>query len=89
MQQVMVRLPPELYAQIKEIARGEDRGVAQTIRRALRQYCEAAVQEVRPEEAGEVLHLTEGHGVLYVSEEEAALNVALNAYLNDVRDLAR
>jgi predicted transcriptional regulator len=40
MQQVMVRVPPELYAEIQAMAAEEDRTTAQTIRRAMREYLE-------------------------------------------------
>jgi predicted HicB family RNase H-like nuclease len=40
-QQVMVRMPPELHAEVKQRAEDEERSVAQTIRRAVRLYLAA------------------------------------------------
>jgi len=40
MQQVLIRLPNDLYEQLKNQARGEDRTIAAEVRRALRQYLE-------------------------------------------------
>ena len=45
MQPVMVRLPPDLYAEVKAVAQREDRTLAQTIRRAIRLYLEGATDE--------------------------------------------
>lgn len=39
---VVIRMPSELHAQIKERAELEERSMAQTMRRALRFYIEAA-----------------------------------------------
>lgn len=38
MQPVVVRMPDDLYNQLKQLAASEDRTVSQTIRRALKQY---------------------------------------------------
>lgn len=38
MQQVLVRLPSEMYNQLREQARAEDRTVAAEMRRAVRSY---------------------------------------------------
>ena len=40
MQPVMVRMPPDLYEAVKRDAEAEDRTMAQTIRRAVKQYIE-------------------------------------------------
>ena len=39
---VGLRFPVDLYATVERVARMQDRTVSQTIRRAVRLYCEAA-----------------------------------------------
>jgi predicted DNA-binding protein len=41
-QQVVIQMPPELHQQIKNRAAHEDLSMAQTIRRAIREYLEPA-----------------------------------------------
>lgn len=41
LQQVMVRLTPEMYAVLRKDAEDNDRTVAATVRRAVREYLEA------------------------------------------------
>jgi predicted DNA-binding protein len=41
MQPVMVRMPEELYAEVKRLADEQDRTIAQTIRRAVKQYVQS------------------------------------------------
>jgi predicted DNA-binding protein len=44
MQQVLVRLPTEMYEQLKEQAAAEDRTLAAELRRAVRRYLDSLSQ---------------------------------------------
>lgn len=46
--QLSIRVSDELYAQLKRVAEREERSVSQTIRRALRQYCDKSASGLPP-----------------------------------------
>jgi len=46
MQQVMIRMPSDMYDDVKRLAESEDRTVAAEIRRAVRHHLEKGLQPV-------------------------------------------
>jgi predicted DNA-binding protein len=46
MQQVLIRMPSEMYEEVKRRAENEDRTIAAEVRRAVRRYLEGDLQPV-------------------------------------------